>query len=168
MPATPADLMATLAGLGIAVTTVEHAAVFTVADARALRGQIPGAHTKNLFLVDKKGALFLVTAEEEAVVDLKHLHHVVGASGRVSFGKPELLMEVLGVAPGSVTPLAAVNDVAGRVTVVLDAAVAAASAVNCHPLTNTATTTLATADLIRFLGTTGHPPRVLKVGDAQP
>src|SRR5436190_1112868 len=161
MPATPAELAAALDRLGIAATTVAHAPVFTVAEARALRGAIPGAHTKNLFLVDKKGALFLVTAEEEAAIDLKHLHHRIGASGRLSFGKPELLMAVLGVPPGAVTPFAAINDVAGRVTVVLDAALVAADTINAHPLVNTATTTIAVPDLLAFLRATGHEPRVL-------
>src|SRR5262245_42160875 len=154
MPATPADLAAMLLRLGITSTTVSHAPVFTVAEARALRGQIPGAHTKNLFLVDKKGALFLVTAPEDAAIDLKHLHHVIGASGRLSFGKPDLLMAVLGVPPGAVTPFAAMNDAAGRVAVVLDAALASAETINAHPLTNAATTTIATRDLLAFLAAT--------------
>jgi Ala-tRNA(Pro) deacylase len=163
MPATPADLQAMLARLGIAATTITHAPVFTVAEARALRGQIPGAHTKNLFLIDKKGVLFLVTAEEDAAIDLKHLHHAIGASGRLSFGKPELLMETLGVVPGAVTPFGAINDTAARVTIVLDVALAAAAAINAHPLTNTATTTIATADLLAFLRATGHEPRLVAV-----
>jgi Ala-tRNA(Pro) deacylase len=163
MPATPAHLDAMLARLGLAATTVTHAPVFTVAEARALRGQIPGAHTKNLFLVDKKGAMFLVTAEEDAAIDLKHLHHVIGASGRLSFGKPDLLMAVLGVPPGAVTPFAAMNDTAGRVTVVLDAALATVATINAHPLTNAATTTIATGDLLAFLRATAHEPRILAV-----
>ncbi len=167
MPATPADLMAALARLGIAVSTVEHAAVFTVADARALRGAIRGAHTKNLFLVDKKGALFLVTAEEEAEIDLKHLHNLIGASGRLSFGKPELLMAVLGVPPGAVTPFAAINDADRRVTIVLDTALAAAATINAHPLVNTATTTIAVPDLLAFLRATGPDPRILAVASAR-
>jgi Ala-tRNA(Pro) deacylase len=168
MPATPAELQAMLDRLGIATTTVSHAPVFTVAEARALRGQIAGAHTKNLFLVDKKGALFLVTADEEAAIDLKHLHHVIGASGRLSFGRPDLLMAVLGVPPGAVTPFAAMNDADGRVTVVLDAALAVAPSINAHPLTNTATTTIATADLLAFLRATRHEPRILPVAAPAP
>ena len=151
--------------LGIAARTVTHAPVFTVAEARSLRGQIPGAHTKNLFLVDKKGALFLVTAAEDAAIDLKHLHQRIGASGRLSFGKPELLMAVLGVPPGAVTPFAAINDVDRRVTVVLDAALVAARAVNAHPLVNTATSTIAAADLLAFLRSTGHKPKVIALAD---
>jgi Ala-tRNA(Pro) deacylase len=158
--------MAALARLWIAVTTVEHAAVFTVAESRSLRGVIPGVHTKNLFLVDKKGALFLVTAEEDAAIDLKHLHHTIGASGRLSFGKPELLLAVLGVPPGAVSPFAAINDTDRRVTVVVDAALLAAGTVNAHPLVNTATTTIAARDLVAFLRSTGHDPKVVAFAEA--
>jgi Ala-tRNA(Pro) deacylase len=163
MPATQTDLMAMLAHLGIATTTVEHPALFTVEQSRALRGDIAGAHTKNLFLKDKKGALFLVTAEEDATIDLKRLHTVIGASGRLSFGSAELLIEVLGVPPGAVTPFAAINDAAGRVAVILDQALMASGLVNCHPLTNTATTTIAADDLLAFLAATGHRPAIIPV-----
>jgi Ala-tRNA(Pro) deacylase len=163
MPATRDDLMACLAGLGISVETVEHPPLFTVEQSRALRGEIPGAHTKNLFLKDKKGALFLVTAEEDAAIDLKHIHHRIGASGRVSFGNPTLLMDVLGVPAGAVTPFGAINDTAARVTVVLDAALIENALINCHPLENTATTTIAAADLLAFLVATGHEPRIVAV-----
>jgi Ala-tRNA(Pro) deacylase len=163
MPATRDDLMACLAGLGISVETVEHPPLFTVEQSRALRGEIPGAHTKNLFLKDKKGALFLVTAAEDAAIDLKHIHHRIGASGRVSFGNPTLLMDVLGVPAGAVTPFGAINDTAARVTVVLDAALIENALINCHPLENTATTTIAAADLLAFLVATGHEPRIVAV-----
>jgi Ala-tRNA(Pro) deacylase len=150
-----------LADLGIATTTVDHAPVFTVDEARALRGSIPGAHTKNLFLKDRKDALFLVTAPEDADIDLKRLHQRIGASGRLSFGKPDLLMETLGVAPGSVTAFAAINDRDRRVTIVLDKTLLGSEPVNCHPLVNTATTTIAPGDLLAFLRATGHEPLVL-------
>ena len=163
MPATPADLMGMLARLGIATTTVEHVALFTVEQSRSLRGEIPGAHTKNLFLKDKKGALFLVTAGEHAVLDLKRLHTVIGASGRLSFGSADLLMEVLGVPPGAVTPFAALNDTGGRVSVILDRALMANPLINCHPLANTATTTIRAEDLVAFLAATGHRPAVVPV-----
>ena len=163
MPATRADLIAYLAGLGIQVPVVEHPPLFTVEQSQALRGKIEGAHTKNLFLKDKKGALFLVTAEETAPIDLKHIHHKIGASGRVSFGNPTLLMEILGVPAGAVTPFGALNDTDGRVTVVLDATLAAEPAINCHPLENTATATIATPDLFAFLRATGHEPLVVAV-----
>ena len=166
MPATRADLVAYLADLGISVSIVEHPPLFTVEQSQALRGKITGTHTKNLFLKDKKGALFLVTAEETAGVDLKQIHHKIGASGRVSFGNPTLLMEVLGVPAGAVTPFGALNDAGGRVTVVLDAALAAEPTINCHPLENTATATIATAHLLAFLRATGHEPRIVAVSGA--
>src|SRR5687767_12892771 len=103
MPAGPADLLAYLERLGIAATTVEHPPLFTVEQSRALRGEIPGAHTKNLFLKDKKDAVFLVVAEEDSEIDMKGLHGRIG-SARLSFGKPELLGELLGLSPGAVTP----------------------------------------------------------------
>ena len=161
MPATREDLMAALARLGIATTTIDHPPVFTVEEAQSLRSTVPGAHTKNLFLKDKKDRLFLVVAPEDAELDLKQLHHRIGAGGRVSFGKPELLMETLGVAPGSVTAFAPINDTAGRVKVVLDANLAAAETVNCHPLVNTATTTIAARDLLAFLRSTRHEPMIV-------
>jgi Ala-tRNA(Pro) deacylase len=162
MPLTPDDLFAALDTLGIAHATVTHPPLFTVEQSQALRGQIPGGHTKNLFLKDKKGALFLVVAPEEATIELKSLHHKLEA-GRFSFGSAELLREVLGVEPGSVTPLAAINDTARRVSVILDAGLMKHATLNCHPLVNTMTTSLAAADLVRFLEATGHPPRIVAV-----
>ena len=161
MPATRDDLMAMLVKLAIPTTTVDHPPVFTVEEARTLRGQIAGAHTKNLFLKDKKDALFLITAPEDAMIDLKHTQHFIGASDRVSFGKADILMEFLGVPPGAVTPFGAINDTTGRVTVVLDARLAQSREINAHPLVNTATTTIATADLLTFLRATGHEPRIV-------
>jgi Ala-tRNA(Pro) deacylase len=165
VPATREDLMARLEGLGIATTTVDHQPVFTVEEAQGLRGSIAGAHTKNLFLKDKKDALFLVVAPEDAAIELNHLHRRIGASGRLSFGRPELLMETLGVTPGSVTAFAAINDTAGRVAVVLDKALLAEGRINCHPLVNTATTTIAADDLLAFLRATGHEPAILAVSE---
>jgi len=162
-PATPDELFAALDGLGIAHKTVKHPPLFTVEQSQNLRGQIPGGHTKNLFLRDKKHALFLVVAEEEAKIDLKGLHRVLGASGRFSFGSADLLREVWGVAPGSVTPFGAINDREGRVTVVLDAAMMAHETLNYHPLVNTMTTSIASEDLVRFLESTGHEPRIERV-----
>jgi Ala-tRNA(Pro) deacylase len=162
MPLTPDDLFAALDTLGIAHATVTHPPLFTVEQSQALRGQIPGGHTKNLFLKDKKGALFLVVAPEEATIELKSLHHKLEA-GRFSFGSAELLREVLGVEPGSVTPLAAINDTARRVSVILDAGLMKHATLNCHPLVNTMTTSLAAVDLVRFLEATGHPPRIVAV-----
>jgi len=160
MPASPDELFAYLDELGIAHRTVTHPAVFTVDEAQTLRGKVPGGHTKNLFLRDKKGALFLVVAPENAAIELRSLHRLLGASGRFSFGSPELMRETLGVEPGSVTPFAAINDREGRVTVVLDAAMMANDALNFHPLQNTGTTTISREGLIKFLEATGHRPRI--------
>jgi Ala-tRNA(Pro) deacylase len=164
MPATSADLFAYLDRLGIAHTTVAHAPLFTVEQSRALRGQIAGGHTKNLFLADKKGALFLVSALEDAAIDLKSLHRHLDA-GRFSFGSPDLMRATLGIEPGAVTPFAAINDTAGRVTVVLDAAMMRHERINFHPLDNAMTTAIARDDLVRFLTATGHPPRLMPISD---
>jgi Ala-tRNA(Pro) deacylase len=165
MPKTPDEL---LAALGIAHASVKHPPLFTVEQSRSLRGQIPGGHTKNLFLRDKKGALYLVVALEDAEIELKGLHRLLGATGRFSFGSADLLREVLGVAPGSVTPFAAINDTDGRVTVVLDAAMMEHAMLNYHPLTNTMTTSIARDDLVRFLDWTGHPPRIERASGQPP
>ena len=152
--------MACLEELGIASTTVEHEPMFTVEQAQALRGSLPGAHTKNLFLADKDGRPVLVVAKEDTRVDLKVVAERLGF-GRLSFGKPELLAELLGVPPGSVTPFALINDPHARVAVVVDEKLFAFDEVNCHPLVNTASTRLATADLRRFILACGHEPVVL-------
>jgi Ala-tRNA(Pro) deacylase len=159
-PTTRTDLMNRLVKLSIQTTTVDHAAVFTVAESDAVSRSIPGAHTKNLFLKDAKGALFLIIAAAHTAVDLKGLHKVLGC-GRLSFGKPDLLMDVLGVPPGSVTAFALINDHDQRITVVLDTALMAHTIINCHPLTNTATTSIARDDLVRFINAMGHNPRTV-------
>lgn len=167
MPATPDDLFAYLDALGNVHKTVTHPPLFTVEQSQALRGQIAGGHTKNLFLKDKKDALFLVVAPEEAAIELKSLHRRLEA-GRFSFGSADLLHDVLGVEPGSVTAFAAMNDTARRVRVVIDAALMTHDTINCHPLVNTMTTSIATPDLARFLEATGHPPRILPVSGPAP
>jgi Ala-tRNA(Pro) deacylase len=164
MPATPADLFAFLDRLGIAHTTVDHPPLFTVEESRALRGKIPGGHTKNLFLKAKTADLFLIVALEDARIDLKRLHQRL-ETGRFSFGSADLLREVLGVEPGAVTPFAVMNDTEGAVTVVLDAAMMRQERLNYHPLANTRTTTIGRDDLVRFLEATGHPPRIVAVSE---
>ena len=159
MPATREELFARLAELGIAIETVEHEAVFTVAESSRLERDLPGGHTKNLFLKDAKGRLFLVVAESHTPVDLKSLHKKIGAA-RLSFGKPDLLMEVLGVPAGSVTALALINDDQKRVSVVVGERLMGYERINCHPLVNTARTRIARDDLFRFMRATGHDPLV--------
>jgi Ala-tRNA(Pro) deacylase len=168
MTASPDRLFAALDALGIAHATVKHPPVFTVEQARTLRGKLLGGHTKNLFLRDKKYALYLVVAEEDAVIDLKGLHGQLGAAGRFSFGAADLLREVWGVEPGSVTPFGAINDTQGRVTVVLDEPMMAHDVLNFHPLVNTMTTSIARDDLVKFLESTGHQPRIERLSDARP
>ena len=166
-PVTPEELLALLDRLGIAATTHEHAPVFTVEEAKRLRGALPGAHCKALFLRDKKGAAFLVVCLEDRRPDMKALAALIGA-GRLSFASPERLRAALGVAPGSVTPFAAINDRDGaaRVQIVLDAEMMRAGLVNYHPLTNSRTTAIAPGDLLRFLAATGHEPLVRDLGPA--
>ena len=160
MPTTPDQLFAALDALGIKYSTVKHPPLFTVEQSRNLRGQIPGGHTKNLFLRDKKYAIYLVVALEDAEIDLKGLHRQLCASGRFSFGSADLMREVLGVEPGSVTPFGAINDTEGRVSVVLDAAMMEHETLNYHPLVNTMTTSIERDDLVKFLESTGHMPRI--------
>ena len=167
MPLTRAELIARLDSLGIASQTVEHRAVFTVEDNNGVKIGLPGADTKNLFLKDDKGGLVLVVAKTTTRVDLKALARKLG-NGRFSFGKPELLMEVLGVTPGSVTAFAIVNDHQGRVKVILDDLLRPHNTVNCHPLENTATTNIARDDLLRFIRACGHEPSIAMLCAAAP
>lgn len=160
MPLTPDELLARFDSLGIKHSTVSHPPVFTVEEAKRLRGTLPGAHVKNLFLRDKKKAMWLLTALEDARIDLRALEAVLG-SARLSFGSADRLMEFLGVLPGAVTPLAAVNDTGLQVKVVLHRALLDTAPVNCHPLTNDRTTALAPGDLIAFLRSTGHDPQLI-------
>lgn len=159
-PVTSDELLDRLAAMDIRATTHTHAPVMTVDESRRMRGDIQGAHAKNLFLKDKKQNLWLVVADERQAVDLKDLKKRIGSAG-LSFGRAELLFEVLGVTPGSVTPFAVINDSLGKVTVVLDRALADASRVNFHPLINTRTTTLDGAGLLAFLQAENHDPIIV-------
>ena len=159
LPTSPRQLLARLDALGIAHRTVEHPPLFTVEQSKALRGELPGVHIKNLFLRDRRETMFLLVAQEDRRVDLKALGETLGA-GKLSFGSAERLMRHLGVLPGAVTPLAAINDAAGLVAVCIDRAVLAGGKVHCHPLVNTMTTALEPGDLLRFLRATGHEPRL--------
>jgi Ala-tRNA(Pro) deacylase len=165
MPATPQDLFAFLDSLGIVYRTVTHPPLFTVAESQKLRGMISGGHTKNLLLRDKHDTVVLVAALEDAIIDLKGLHRPLGA-GRFSFASAALMRALIGVEPGAVTPFAAINDPAGRVSVVLDAAMMAEPVLNYHPLVNTMTTAVASPDLVKFLEATGHPPRIMALTHA--
>jgi Ala-tRNA(Pro) deacylase len=159
-PETTQALLERLAALGIAQRTVSHPPLYTVAESKELRGQLPGLHIKNLFLRNKKGAMWLVTCLEDREVDLKWLGEALEA-GRFSFGSPERLMSYLGVSPGAVTPFAVVNDKGGQVAMVLDSALVGPELVNAHPLVNDRTTAVTGTDLVAFLEATAHPPRLL-------
>jgi Ala-tRNA(Pro) deacylase len=159
--AAPEELFAFFDELGIAVETHRHEPVNTVEEAKALRGQLPGGHCKNLFLRTKKGDPWLVVCDEDRQVDLKRLSDALGA-GRFSFGSPERLMAALGVAPGSVTPFALINDRAeSRVAVVLDKGMLDHEVLNYHPLVNHMTTAIRRDDLLAFIRACGHRPTVV-------
>ncbi len=160
-PFDDAALLARLDELGLGHRTVEHPALYTVEQSRELRGDLPGAHIKNLFLRDKKRRMWLVTVQEDREMDLKALRQRIGAQGNLSFGNADLLMDHLGVIPGAVTPFAVINDRAGNVTMVLDKALLEIDPVNAHPLRNDRTTAIAPGDLVRFLEAEGHAPMVL-------
>ncbi len=157
-----AGLLADLKALAIPFEAHEHPAVFTVEDSRAIDAEIPGRHTKNLFLEDAGGAFWLATVPAEARVDLKALPGSIGCK-RVSFGKPEDMERLLGIAPGSVTPLAMINAAPGSLTVVIDAQLAAAERINVHPLRNTGTLGLAGRHVIEMLRHWGHEPLVAEI-----
>ena len=162
---TPQQLFDRLAELGIAHHTVEHAPVFTVEEAKTHRGVLPGHHIKNLFLRNKKEQMWLVVALEDRAIDLKGLGERLGA-GRFSFGSPDRLRKYLGVEPGSVTPLAVINDTGHEVQLVLDEGLKVGGPVNAHPLTNTMTSAIALPDLLRFFAATGHESAWLDLGAA--
>ena len=157
---TRADLLAFFDRAGVAHVTHDHPAVFTVGEGGDIKAAIPGAHTKNLFLKDARGQLWLISARDDTQIDLKRLHTVIG-SARLSFGPEALMVETLGVTPGSVTAFGLVNDTDHRVRFVLDQRLAAAERVNFHPLTNTATTGVSAGDFRKFLAAVGVTPLVV-------
>ena len=157
-PATPDELLARLEGLGIRHSTHRHLPVFTVEEAQRLKGDLPGAHTKNLFLRDKKGTMWLLVALYDREVDLKVVAPQVGARGRLSFGSADRLMRYLGVIPGAVTPFAVINDHGGQVSVALDSGLRDQDVWNAHPLDNAMTTAVEREDMLRFLEVMGHAP----------
>lgn len=161
MLATPDDLFKLLDELGIATRTMEHEAVFTVAEGDHIRESLEGGHTKNLFVKDKKGNQFLIIAEQTAQIPVNRIHTMIGAKSRISFANAERLMEFLGVEPGSVTAFAAMNDHQGAVAVIIDEPLLRHALINCHPLKNTMTTTISREDLLKFLHHVGHEPAIL-------
>lgn len=167
MPTSPEALMERLTALGIPFTLYEHAAVFTVEESKKIDGLIPGCHTRNMFLKDKKGGMALVTLRHDTKVDLNKLAALIGL-GRVSFGSPERLWDHLGVRPGSVTPFAIVNDVGHEVTLVLEEGMMREEIVNYHPLINTMTIGLTPDKLLEFLTKINVVPRIIDLSSAAP
>ena len=160
-PVTSDSLLSYLDALGFSTHTTTHPPLFTVADSKRIEKDLPGAHTKNLFLKDKSSNYFLLTAEQDSIIDLKGLHRLIGAKGRVSFAKPEMLLELLGVLPGSVTAFGLINDRQNAVKFVLDVRLTFHETINCHPLTNEATTNIKYKDLIAFIETLGHDVQIV-------
>ncbi|WOF75790.1 prolyl-tRNA synthetase associated domain-containing protein [Parvibaculaceae bacterium PLY_AMNH_Bact1] len=163
-PASKESLLTLLKDLGIAATTIDHPPLHAVDDAQAWRAANLGVQTggfcKNLFLKDKKGVLWLVVTLEERNIRLNSLPKNLG-SARLSFAKPELLWETLGVRPGSVTPFALINDVNRHVRLILDAPMMEHDWLNYHPLTNEATTTISKGDFLKFIRHCGHEPTII-------
>jgi Ala-tRNA(Pro) deacylase len=164
MIASRTDLFALFDQLAIKTTTVEHPPVFTVEEAKKVHDDIPGGHCKNLFCKDEKGVLWLIVALEDAKIDLKAAKDKIG-SKRLTFGKPELLLEIMGVEPGSVTPFGLMNDKEAKTNVILDEAMMKLPMLNFHPLKNDATTTISAEDLQKFIRATGHNPRIVAVSE---
>ncbi len=159
---TPPELLAYLDALDIETHTVDHDAVFTVDEAKRLRGSVPGGHTKALFLLSRDGRLWIVVTLADRRPNLRRLADALGG-GRLSFGSPERLTRHLGVVPGAVTPFAVVNDPDQQVHVVIDRQLLALEQLNFHPLTNTKTTAVAPDGLLRFLQSVEHPPTVTDI-----
>ena len=163
-PVTRDALLNYLNSCGFDTATRDHAPLFTVEDSQNLRGEIEGGHTKNLFLKDKKGNFFLLTAQEDTVVNLKTLHKLLGGASRFSFGNSEKMTEFLGVSPGAVTAFGIINDRAGMVTFAIDSTLLEHKKINCHPMTNDATTTIRRDDLLEFARSCGHDPMIVDLG----
>lgn len=165
LPTSREALLARLDDLGIAYARHDHPPLYTVDDSKALRGDLPGGHCKNLFLRDRKGAMWLVVCLEDRAVDLKALGAALGGV-RLSFGSADRLMRVLGVVPGAVSPFALVNDAEVEVKVILDKAMLEQRPLHYHPLVNTTTIAVAPEDLVRFVEACGHAPQVLDLDAA--
>jgi len=158
-PSEPA-LYALFDKLGLAYHTEEHRAVFTVAEGADVKARLPGGHSKNLFLKDKAGDYVLVSALGSTAIKLNQLHKRIGTK-RLSFGKPEALLELLGVVPGSVTVFSVLNDTEQKVRLILDKALFEHDAVWFHPMRNTASTRMDPQDILRFAEATGHPATLI-------
>ena len=162
LPTSSEQILAHLTTLGIPTETITHPPVFTVEEAKTVRDLTKGGHVKNLFLRNKKGAMWLITLMEDKRVDLKALGEVLG-SGKLSFGSPERLEQYLGVYPGSVTALAIHNDTAGQVAFVMDQDLFEHETINVHPLRNDMTTNMKTEDVVAFAKAANHMPAIIQI-----
>ena len=160
LPTTPDMLMATLVSLEICYSIHSHPPLRTVEDAKAFRGDLKGAHIKNLYLRDRKKRNFLLVAEEDKEIDLKALPGFIG-SGKLSFGSADRLLEILGVRPGAVSPFTLINDPDHKVQLILDSDLVGQPCLFAHPLVNDLTLGVSGADLMRFFTHTGHNPRLM-------
>ena len=160
VPSSTDDVLKRLEKLGIATTTYDHPPLFTVEDSKSLRGPIPGDHLKNLFLRGKKSQMWLIVCREDLVVNLKEIGSRLGGQ-RLSFGSPERLFKYLGVIPGAVSPFALINDVNQDVDVILDKGMMSSSLLNFHPITNEKTTSISPDDLLKYIGSCGHQPKII-------
>lgn len=167
LPTTPAQLLARFDDMGITYTLHHHRAVYTVAESEAVDADIPGTHCRNLLLRDNKKRNYLVCLQNSTMIDIKKLADVVG-SGKLSFGSADRLWEYLGVRPGSVCPYSIVNDTKNEVNIFLDASMMQDEILNFHPLINTMTVSVAPADLLRFIESTGHEPHIVDLNPAAP
>ena len=132
------------------MTVHQHDALFTVQDSKKLRGKIEGAHSKNLFLKNKKNKFFLLTCEEADKIDLKRISKSLGL-GNTSFAKEEYLDQYLKIKPGSVSPFALLNDEEGEVSFYLEQTLYESEFVNFHPLINTSTITIENNKFLEFM-----------------
>ncbi len=159
---TQEEFLQVLDDIGIDYTNHEHPAVYTVEEADQHHDGIEGAHSKNLFFKDRKKNLILVVTLSDKPIRIKDVGQKIGAKG-MSFGKPDLLADVLGVIPGAVTPFAVINDAEKRVRVILDKEMMEHHLLNFHPIVNTATTTIASRDLIKFMKHCGQEFEVVQL-----
>ena len=165
-PATPERVLDRLSELGVQHHTVRHAILRTVADSKTHRHDSEGGYSKNLFLRNKKGLMWLVTLHEDRLVDLRRLGTHIGA-GRVSFASPQRLMRFLGVVPGAVTPLAVINDHDHQVATIIDSKLLQFDKVHFHPCDNSLTTTLSSDGLLSFMGDCEHVPQQIDFDEFQ-
>ncbi|MBF0376228.1 MAG: prolyl-tRNA synthetase associated domain-containing protein [Desulfamplus sp.] len=157
---TQEELLYVLSKIGINYKNHEHPPVYTVEEADKHHEGIEGVHSKNLFFKDKKNNLFLVITLSDKEISIKDIAKKIDAKN-LTFGKPDLLEEVLGVTPGAVTPFAVINIRDYNVKIVLDEEMMGHSLLNFHPLVNTATTTISSNDLLKFMDYCNQKPEII-------